>query len=89
MKMEIIEAENSNGLLKKLRALDASVPLRSGGRKTKHSEISSICHLLATIAETDLINYPMRVEHGDRPDIVIFFAGLAINVLECDLTMLV
>lgn len=51
-----------------LQSIDITVPLRTEGRTTSHTETWAICRLLATLAESNLVCYPISVQHRDRPD---------------------
>jgi hypothetical protein len=80
MPFAISSAENKTGLCSVLRNIDISVPLRTEGQTTKHVEVFSICHLLATLANSNLISYPVSVQHCDRPDFQIRFGALDVGV---------
>jgi hypothetical protein len=58
-------------LLAELRAIDISVPLRTEGRKTHHAETWTICRLLSTLADSECLDYPLSLEHRDRPDFLL------------------
>ena len=55
-------------LLDKLKAIDITVPSCNEGRTKNHREYWPICRFLATYADTEFIQYPMRVKKGERPD---------------------
>lgn len=76
----MIDADNSSSLLNQLKNMSLVVPLRSDGRKTEHIERYAISHLLAAISKSDLLKYPIQVEHSDRPDFVIFSSNVSIGV---------
>ena len=69
--MEPFEATSATDLHRKLRANDIRVPPRGQGRTTNHTETWVTCRFLATIAGTDQLHFPLRVEPGDRPDLVL------------------
>ena len=69
--MDAFEATSPAELDRKLRANDVRVPRRGQGRRTRHTETWVACRFLATIAGTDLLQFPVRVEPGDRPDLVL------------------
>ncbi len=71
MPLAISSAENKADLYSVLRDTDISVPLRTEGRTTAHTETWAICRLLATLADSNLVSYPVSVEHSDRPDFQI------------------
>lgn len=63
-----ITAESAMSLLSQLSKLDVSVPPRTKGRTKEHTERYTATHLLAAIATTDLLVYPLNFKHRDRPD---------------------
>ena len=69
--MEPFDAVSPADLHRKLRANDVRVPPRTQGRTTEHTETWVACRFLATIAGTDRVRFPLRVEPGDRPDLVL------------------
>ena len=69
--MLAFEAANAAELRDKVRESYVRVPCRTEGRTTEHSETWVICRFLVTLAETDLLDYPVFVEPGDRPDLVL------------------
>ncbi|MBK8753465.1 MAG: hypothetical protein IPL99_18280 [Candidatus Competibacteraceae bacterium] len=77
---DLIIACSSTDLLQQLHTIDISVPPRTEGRTTKQCEQWSICRLLATYAETDLLGYPLRVEHKDRPDIILSMSSVCVGI---------
>lgn len=68
-------ATSSRQLLDELAAIDISVPLRTEGRTTEHTERWSTCRFLATYATTDLLTYPLKVVPRDRPDVLVTLAS--------------
>ncbi|MEI2782061.1 MAG: hypothetical protein V9H25_12740 [Candidatus Competibacter sp.] len=78
--IDSVTAHSSTDLLKQLRTIDISVPLRTEGRTTKQCERWSICRLLATYAETDLFDYPLQIKHEDRPDFVLSMPTVCIGI---------
>lgn len=60
-----------NGLISILGNFDIAVPLRTEGRKTSHVERWTICRLLSTLAENELLCYPVTLKHRDRPDFLL------------------
>ena len=69
--MDCFDARSPEELDRELRAKDVRVPGRTQGRTTAHTETWVACRFLATIAGTDLLQFPVRVEPGDRPDLVL------------------
>jgi len=80
MPVAISSAANKADIQTQLRNIDISVPLRTNGRTTNHTETWTVCHLLATLAETDIVNYPVSVEHRDRPDFLVQFGEKQIGI---------
>lgn len=75
-------ATSSTDLLSQLAATDITVPLRTEGRTTEHCERYTTARLLSTLADTPSIEYPLRVEHRDRPDFVLHCPTKQIGI-EC------
>ena len=69
--MRPFHASSPRDLLYELRANDVRVPLRTQGRTTAHCETWVSCRFLAAISETGLLDYPLAVTPGDRPDLVL------------------
>lgn len=80
MPVTISSAANKTDLQIALQNIDISVPLRTEGRTTEHTETWNICHLLSTLAESNLVNYPVSVQHRDRPDFELQFGETKIGV---------
>ncbi len=77
---DLVIASSSTDLLQQLRTIDISVPPRTEGRTTEQREQWSICRLLATYAETDLLDYPLQVKHKDRPDIILSMPSVCVGI---------
>ena len=75
-----IYALSAADLLRKLREIDIAVPKRTEGRTKEHCEQWSICHFLATYAETNLIQYPIRVEKRERPDFLLQLPSTCVGI---------
>ncbi len=71
----MISAKNKDELLYFLSNIDISVPRRFDGRTTDHVERYSICYLLATLAELDVLNYPIDLQKSERPDFILSEKG--------------
>ena len=69
--MDCFDARSLEEPDRELRANDVRVPGRTQGPTTAHSETWVACRFLATVAGTDLLQFPVRVEPGDRPDLVL------------------
>jgi len=80
MPVAISSAANRTDLQLALQSIDISVPLRTEGRTTEHTETWNICRLLATLTESNLVHYPVSVQHRDRPDFEIKFGETQIGV---------
>lgn len=78
--MEPIKASNADELAAAVASIDVSVPLRTEGRTTDHCERWSICRLLATIADSGCLKYPITVIHRDRPDFHIQHGSKGVGV---------
>ena len=68
-RMDSFDAKSPAELCDKLRANDVYVPPRGLGQTTAGCEIWVVCRFLSALSETNLLEYPLRVEHRDRPDI--------------------
>lgn len=64
-------AQSSAHLLQLLGAIDISVPPRGEGRTSDHCERWSICRFLATYADSELLEFPLRLEKRERPDFLV------------------
>ncbi len=67
-------------LISKLSTIDISVPARTEGRTTEHTERYCMCRLLSTLAESDYLTYPVRVIKREKPDFSISSSGRAIGI---------
>ncbi len=78
--MERITAKNAHELRAVVAGIDISVPLRTEGRTTDDCEKWSICRLLATISDSEFLNFPIEVVHRDRPDFHIKQGSMNIGI---------
>ena len=69
--MNNLDAASAVELCDQLRANDVRVPPRTEGRTTSHVETRTTCRFLATICRANFLEFPLRVESGDRPDLVL------------------
>ena len=69
--MNAFDAASPAELCDTLRANDVVVPWRTRGRTTGHTETWVACRFLAALARADLLCFPLNVEPGDRPDLVL------------------
>lgn len=77
-----IDAASQLELLNLLAAIDIQVPLRTEGRTNSHRERYMVARLLATIAESDQISFPLRLEHREKPDFALHLQTGSIGI-EC------
>lgn len=80
MPVNISSVSDKACLISKLRGVDISVPLRTEGRTTDHTETWTICHLLATLAEHECLTYPFSLKHRDRPDFLLQHASVKTGI---------
>ena len=66
-----VEAESAAELLAALSAKRVVVPRLGHGKRTSAVEEWAIRRFLATLSNSDMFDYPMRVERGERPDFVV------------------
>ena len=78
--MKNIVASSQSELISILSEIDINVPLRTKGRTTDHCENFSICLLLATLAESKSLSFPLRLEHKDKPDFRLFYGKNSIGI---------
>ncbi len=71
MRLNIPLTVDSKGLAAQLAAIDLSVPGRTEGRTTHHTETWTICRLLSTLDAAHLLKFPVSVIHQDKPDFLI------------------
>lgn len=69
--MRPFHASSPRNLLHQLRAIDVHVPPRTEDRTTEHCETWASCRFLAAICKSGLLEYPLAVIPGDRPDLVL------------------
>ena len=77
-----LSADNPTQLIRQLSAIDTTVPLINEGRTKEHREQYMMARLLATIAHTPLLKYPLQITHAEQPDFVFDFSESCIGV-EC------
>ena len=75
-----IDAESVSDLGCRLCAIDITVSLRTEGRTTEQCERWSICRLLSTFAETDLLAYPLKIEKRERPDFLLSLPSRQVGI---------
>jgi len=77
-----LKAETPQDLLRQLCAIDISVPLQDEGRTSAHRERYMVARLMSTLAEADLLSYPLRIRHREKPDFGLYMPGTAVGI-EC------
>ncbi len=73
-KMRPFEVASSSALAAILRANDVQVPPPGRGRGRARKQCSErwiTCRFLVAISEAGLLEFPLRVETGERPDLVL------------------
>ncbi len=76
----ISRVSTSEKLVSALRQVNISVPPRTEGRRTHHTEVWTFCRLLSTLANYDQLSFPVTVNHRDRPDFLIEFGDTVVGV---------
>lgn len=61
-------AKAPDNLLAILREVDITVPLVTEGRTSQHRERYQMARFLATVADSDRLQYPLTIAHRDKPD---------------------
>lgn len=56
---------------RKIKEIDISVPLRSKGRQTEHTERYSLVSFLQNFIDDKYFNFPLKIIHRDKPDFLI------------------
>ena len=80
MALQISSILTSDELFSELRKVDLSVPPRTNGRTTHHTETWAICRLLSTLANRGRLSFPVSVTHRDRPDFLIEAGNTKVGV---------
>jgi hypothetical protein len=79
--MARIDARSEAELLSSLTTLGHSVPLRGCGRTTANVEAWSTSRLLATLARTELLEYPLAYDESvDKPDLRLHFPVTSVGI---------
>lgn len=68
-------SRTSDHLLQLLAGTDITVPPRALGRTKEHTQRWAISRLLATLADTASLRFPLELTTGERPDFVLVRAG--------------
>ena len=69
--MDAFETTSPSELHDSLRSSDVLVPGRTQGRTSALTETWVACRFLAIAGGAGLLGFPLRVEPGDRPDLVV------------------
>ena len=77
-----LDANSSMELLEKLARLDITVSGMKDGRTTHRRERYMMARMLATLAPMDALEFPLRVEHREKPDFAVYGRTRAFGV-EC------
>lgn len=72
--MRPIHINSAQELIGNLQEIDISVPLRAKGRATEQCERWSICRFLVAFADSNLLSFPIRLVHRDKPDFLLELA---------------
>jgi hypothetical protein len=78
--MEPLNADSPSDLLRQLATIDITVPPRAQGRTKEHCERWSICRFLSSFADSTLMQYPLRVDPGDRPDCLLTMRKIRVGI---------
>lgn len=75
----LLVAESAEDLRRSLALLDTSVLRRAHGRTKTQVERSCIVHLLSSLP-AEYLEFPLALEHGDRPDFVLRTSSDAVGI---------
>lgn len=75
----LLVAESAADLRRALALLDIQVMRRAQGRKKAQTERFSIAYLLASLP-TEYLEFPLALEHGDRPDFVLRLPSVTVGI---------
>jgi len=76
----MLKAKSDSELIGLLTGLDISVPRRTKGRTTEHTERYSIAHLLSALVGKDRIYYPLNLTKRERPDFLLTLDGMKVGI---------
>ena len=68
---KLFQTSSPQDLLEFLQRNIPILPRLMKDRTTKHTERWVSCHFLAAVSGSDLLEYPLEVEHRDKPDLVL------------------
>lgn len=72
-------ANSKAELAKVAKDVTVTVPDRSEGRTTDHTERYCVARLLISLP-SERFQFPLQLEHGDRPDFVLTMAGTKVGI---------
>ena len=78
--MILFEALTTSEMEKALAETNIAVPKRTSGRTKEHMERYTIAHLLSMLMKADLITYPVKLIHRDRPDFMLSMGNRRIGI---------
>jgi hypothetical protein len=78
--MMLFEASTSSELKEVLARANIAVPERTSGRTNEHMERYTVAHLVSALMKADLITYPVRLTHRDRPDFMLSMGNRHIGI---------
>lgn len=78
--MKRIYAKSLKELLAVLEEVEDDVPPRGSERRTEHTEPWVMKRLVASLASGGVLEFPLAVEMGDRPDLRLNSAGRDIGI---------
>lgn len=76
----MLTAKNIAELEKALKSIDISVPKRSEGRTTEHTEQHDIVVLLNALSNTNKLSYPIELIKRERPDFLLKASGVEVGI---------
>lgn len=76
----MIKAKNQDELIAVLPEMDIAVPPRSQGRLDEHTERYAIAYLLSTLAQEDMLDYPLSLLKRERPDFALSLAEETVGI---------
>jgi|SRR5690606_33825027 hypothetical protein len=75
-----LTAKSADELRRAVSRIDISVAPRGEGRTTEQRERWSICRFLAAIAESDWLQYPVKLGKRERPDYLLTEKSLTTGI---------
>lgn len=75
----MLQANNINELALALGKIDISVPKRSDGRKSEHTERYTIVNLLRSMRCNE-VDFPLSLSHRDKPDFLLTMSASEVGI---------